>query len=137
MRVSTYARGLFLAFVAWVLGVGLALAHSGLQRAEPPVESTLKRPPTEVKLYFSERLVPAYSTVRVEDGQGARVDRDDSRVDRSSSLLMRVTLPPLARGTYTVIWRVLFSRAWDSRSGAASMCSRRPSRWLKWFWQGT
>ena len=107
MRVSTYARGLFLAFVAWVLGVGLALAHSGLQRAEPPVESTLKRPPTEVKLYFSERLVPAYSTVRVEDGQGTRVDRDDSRVDRSNPRLMQVTLPPLARGTYTVIWRVL------------------------------
>jgi methionine-rich copper-binding protein CopC len=107
MRVSTYARGLFLALVAWVLGVGLAFAHSGLQRAEPPVESTLKRPPKELKLYFSERLEPAYSRVRVEDGQGARVDRDDSRVDRSNPLLLRVTLPPLASGTYTVIWRVL------------------------------
>ena len=107
MRVPTYARGLFLALVAWVLGVGLALAHSGLQRAEPPVESTLKRPPKELKLYFSERLEPAYSKVRVEDGQGARVDRDDSRVDRSNPLLLRVTLPPLAPGTYTVIWRVL------------------------------
>jgi copper resistance protein C len=107
MRVPTYARGLFLAFVAWVLGVGLALAHSGLQRAEPPVESTLKRPPKELKLYFSERLEPAYSRARVEDGQGARVDRDDSRVDRSNPLLLRVTLPPLAPGTYTVIWRVL------------------------------
>jgi copper resistance protein C len=107
MRIPTCARGLFLALVAWVLGVGLALAHSGLQRAEPPVESTLKRPPTEVKLYFTERLEAGYSTVRVEDGQGARVDRDDSRVDRSNPLLLRVTLTPLAHGTYTVIWRVL------------------------------
>ena len=107
MRVPTYARKLFLALVAWVLCVGLALAHSGLQRAEPPVESTLKRPPKELKLYFSERLEPAYSRARVEDGQGARVDRDDSRVDRSNPLLLRVTLPPLAPGTYTVIWRVL------------------------------
>ena len=107
MRVPTYARKLFLALVAWVLCVGLALAHSGLQRAEPPVESTLKRPPKELKLYFSERLEPAYSKVRVEDGQGGRVDRDDSRVDRSNPLLLRVTLPPLAPGTYTVIWRVL------------------------------
>ena len=107
MRIPTCVRGLLHALVAWVLGVGLALAHSGLQRAEPPVDSTLKRPPTEVKLNFTERLEPAYSTVRVEDGQGARVDRDDSHVDRSSPLLMRVTLPPLASGTYTVIWRVL------------------------------
>jgi copper resistance protein C len=107
MGVPTYARKLFLALVAWVLCVGLALAHSGLQRAEPPVESTLKRSPKELKLYFSERLEPAYSRARVEDGQGARVDRDDSRVDRSNPLLLRVTLPPLAPGTYTVIWRVL------------------------------
>ena len=107
MRVPTYARGLSLALVTWVLGVGLALAHSGLQRAEPPVESTLKRSPKELKLYFSERLEPAYSRARVEDGQGARVDRDDSRVDRSNPLLLRVPLPPLGPGTYTVIWRVL------------------------------
>ena len=73
MRVPTYARGLFLALVAWVLGVGLALAHSGLQRAEPPVESTLKRPPKELKLYFSERLEPAYS---VEYGSsGVAIDK--------------------------------------------------------------
>jgi methionine-rich copper-binding protein CopC len=105
--VGTTTRRLALSLAGWVMGVGVALGHSGLQRAEPPVESTLKRPPEEVKLYFSERLVPAYSTVRVEDGQGARVNRDDSRVDRANPRLMRVTLPPLAPGTYTVIWRVL------------------------------
>ena len=93
MKFRTYARGFVLALMAWVLGVGLALGHSGLQRAEPPVESTLRRPPTEVKLYFSERLEPAYSTVRVNDP--------------SNPLLMRVTLQPLEHGTYTVIWRVL------------------------------
>ena len=107
MKIVRTMRWLALLLVGSVLSADVALGHSGLQRAEPPVESTLRRPPTEVKLYFSERLVPAYSTVRVEDGQGARVDRDDSRVDRSNPRLMQVTLPPLARGTYTVIWRVL------------------------------
>jgi copper resistance protein C len=101
------ARWLALLLAGSVLSTGVALGHGRLQRAEPPVESNLKRPPTEVKLYFSERLEPAYSTVRVADGQGARVDHDDSHVARSSPLLMRVTLPPLASGTYTVIWRVL------------------------------
>jgi len=103
----TMTRWLALLLAGSVLSAGVALGHSGLQRAEPPVDSTLKRPPTEVKLYFTERLEPAYSTVRVEDGQGARVDRDDSRVDRSNPRLMQVTLSPLAPGTYTVIWRVL------------------------------
>ena len=107
MKTVRTMRWLVLLLAGSVLSADVALGHSGLQRAEPPVESTLRRPPTEVKLYFSERLVPAYSTVRVEDGQGMRVDRDDSRVDRSNPLLLRVTLPPLAPGTYTVIWRVL------------------------------
>jgi copper resistance protein C len=93
--------------MAWMLGAGAALGHSALQRAEPPVESTLKRPPNEVKLYFSERLEPAYSTVRVKDGRGAQVDRQDARVDPSNPLLLRVTLQPLEHGTYTVTWRVL------------------------------
>jgi copper resistance protein C len=107
LKFLTCARGFVFALLAWVLGVGLALGHSGLQRAEPPVESTLKRPPNEVKLYFSERLEPAYSTVRVKDGRGAQVDRQDARVDPSNPLLLRVTLQPLEHGTYTVTWRVL------------------------------
>ena len=107
MKFRTYARGFVLALMAWVLGVGLALGHSGLQRAEPPVESTLRRPPTEVKLYCSERLEPAYSTVRVNDGRGAQVDRQDAHIDPSNPILMRVNLQPLEHGTYTVIWRVL------------------------------
>ena len=107
MRVPTCARVFALAHVAWVLCVGLALAHSGLERAEPPVESKLKRPPSEVKLYFTERLEPAYSTIRVTDDHGAEVDRQDSHVDPSNPLLLRATLQPLEHGDYTVIWRVL------------------------------
>jgi copper resistance protein C len=107
MRIPTCARGLFLALVAWVLGVGLALGHSGLQRAEPPAESKLKRPPSEVKLYFTERMEPAYSTVRVRNANGAQVDRQDAHVDPSNPLLLRATLQPLEPGTYTANWRVL------------------------------
>jgi copper resistance protein C len=107
MRIPTCARGLFLALVAWVLSVGLALGHSGLQRTEPPAESKLKRPPSEVKLYFTERMEPAYSAVRVTDDHGAQVDRQDAHVDPSNPLLLRATLEPLEHGAYTVNWRVL------------------------------
>ncbi len=72
MKMPTCARGLFLALVAWGLGVVLAFAHSGLERAEPPVEGKLKWPPSEVKLYFTDRLEPAYSTVGVKDDHGAQ-----------------------------------------------------------------
>ena len=107
MNFLTCARGFVLARVVWEFAVGLALAHSGLQRAEPPIESKLNRPPNEVKLYFSEPLEQDYSTVRVKDAGGAQVDRQDAHVDPSNPLLLRVTLQPLERGIYTVIWRVL------------------------------
>jgi copper resistance protein C len=107
MRIPAHARGLFLALVGWVLGVGLALGHSGLQRAEPPVESKLKRPPSEVRLTFTGRLEPAYSSIQVKDDHGAEVDRRDAHVDPSNPLLLRVTLLSLERGAYTVIWRAL------------------------------
>jgi copper resistance protein C len=87
--------------------VSSAAGHAVLERAEPRAESTLKRAPDEVKLHFTERLEPAYSSVRVLDARGVQVDRRDGRVDRANPVLLRATLPPLAPGTYTVVWRVL------------------------------
>ena len=78
-----------------------------LQRAEPRVESRLKRSPEEVKLFFTERLEPAYSSVRVVNDRGEQVDRRDGRVDRANPALLRATLPSLPPGTYQVLWRVL------------------------------
>ena len=101
------AGRLGLALVACLLTATVAAGHAVLQRAEPRVESTLKRAPDEVKLYFTERLEPAYSALRVLNDHGAQVDRRDSRVDRANPALLRATLPPLPPGTYKVLWRVL------------------------------
>lgn len=106
-KVSARRRGLALALVACALTAGAAAGHAVLQRSEPRGESRLKRPPDEVKLYFSERLEPAYSAVRVLNARDEQVDRRDSRVDRADPALLRATLPPLPPGTYTVRWRVL------------------------------
>ena len=101
------ARRLGLALAACALTATVAAGHAVLQRAEPRVEGRLKRAPDEVKLYFTERLEPAYSSLRVLNDQGVQVDRRDSRVDRANPTLLRSTLPPLPPGTYTVLWRVL------------------------------
>ena len=105
--VSTRRLGLALAVVTCALTANIAAGHAVLQRAEPRVDSKLKRAPDEVKLYFSERLEPAYSSVRVLNDREAQVDRGDSRVDRSNPALLRATLPPLPPGRYKVMWRVL------------------------------
>jgi methionine-rich copper-binding protein CopC len=82
-------------------------AHAFLERAMPAVGSSVRTSPTELKLWFTERLEPAFSKVRVLDGGGKQVDRGDGRVDATDGLLLRVSLPRLAPGTYRVRWRVL------------------------------
>ena len=72
-----------LVLVACALTV-TAAGHAVLQRTEPRVESRVKRSPDEVKLYFTERLEPAYSSVRVVNDRGQQVNRGDGRVDRSN-----------------------------------------------------
>jgi len=84
-----------------------ASAHAFLDRAVPAVGSSVRTSPTEIKLWFTERLEPAFSRVRVQDGGGRQVDGGDARVDPADGVLLRVSLPRLAPGTYRVTWRVL------------------------------
>lgn len=105
---SKLLRGAVLSLVTCLaMSAAPAWSHSGLKRAEPPAESALKRPPTEVKLWFSERLEPAYSSIQVQNERGETVDRRDTRIDPSNPLVLKVGLQSLERGVYTVIWRVL------------------------------
>ena len=100
------------------LGAGLVLAlllavatgagaHAFLDRAEPRVGGKVHAPPARVSLWFTERLEPAYSRVKVVDDTGRQVDKADGAVDAADARVLRASLPPLAPGTYKVIWRVL------------------------------
>lgn len=73
----------------------------------PAVGSTVHGTPSEVRLWFSQELEPAFSTVRVLDQNGKQVDKMDKQVDRANPVLLRVSIPPLPPGTYHVVWRVL------------------------------
>jgi len=95
-----------------LLSVLLALAatagaHAVLDRADPRAGSRLRASPPRASLWFTERLEPAYSRVRVDNARGERADSGDSQVDAADSRLLRVSLPPLPAGTYKVLWRVL------------------------------
>ena len=91
---------------ALLASVVTAAAHASLDRAEPRSGSRLKTPPAEVKLWFTEKLEPAFSSLRVQTGAGRRVDRADGRVDDVDRKLMRVSVSPLTPGTYRVVCRV-------------------------------
>ena len=84
-----------------------AAAHAFLDHASPRVGSTVHSAPGEVKVWFTEELEPAFSTLRVLDKDGRQIDRRDKKIDPRDRTQMSVSLPPLAPGTYRVQWRAL------------------------------
>lgn len=97
----------FLIAALTAMSVSTAGAHAHLVRAAPAAGSAVHGSPPQVKLWFTERLEPAFSKVRVFDRNGKQVDKGDPEVDRADSKLLGVSLPKLAPGTYRVNWRVL------------------------------
>jgi methionine-rich copper-binding protein CopC len=82
-------------------------AHAFLERAAPAVGSTVHGSPSSVKLWFTQPLEPAFTTVRVLDQAGKQVDNGDKAVDAADGTLLRLSLPQLPPGTYRVVWRAL------------------------------
>lgn len=84
-----------------------AQAHPLLDRAQPRVGSTVRSAPAEVRLWFTEPLEPAFSTVHVVDAQGRSVDAGRAQVDAHDPVLLHVPLTKLAPGEYTAAWRAV------------------------------
>ena len=84
-----------------------ALAHAFLDHAVPAVGSTVRQPPREIRLWFTERLEPAFSKARVVDKTGKQVDAGDSHVDAADPTVITTTVPALSPGSYRVVWRVV------------------------------
>ena len=95
-----------LAFLLLAVG-STAFGHAFLDHAAPAVGTAVHSPPAQVKLWFTQRLEPAFSTVQVLDRSGKRVDKGDPQVDRADAELLLVSVPQLTPGTYRVTWRVL------------------------------
>ena len=100
---SRVALALFLLLIT----ASAASAHAFIDHAEPSVGSQIHRAPTQVKIWFTERLEPALSKAQVFDASGLEVDRRDTKLDQSDPSLLTVSLPELRPGKYKVIWRVV------------------------------
>ncbi len=49
----------------------------------------------------------ALSSVIVRDAVGRRVDKADAHIDPANRTTIRVSVEPLNKGTYIVVWRAL------------------------------
>jgi copper resistance protein C len=83
------------------------LAHAFPDHAVPAVGSRVATAPDAVRIWFTEALEPAFSTMTVLNAQGDDVDRGDARVDARDPTLLSVSLKPLPPGTYKVVWRAV------------------------------
>jgi methionine-rich copper-binding protein CopC len=98
--------------VLWAAAVllvttGSAWGHAFPDHSEPRVGHTLAAPPPAVRIWFDGAIEPVFSTLRVEDIDKRRMDKNDARVSPTDGTLLEVSLPPLAPGRYQVFWSVV------------------------------
>ena len=79
-------------------------AHAMLERAEPRVGNKVATPPSQVTLWFTQKLESAFSTITVTNAAGQRVDTGKASVNGNQ---MSIGLRPSGAGTYHVNWQVL------------------------------
>jgi len=89
------------------LDVRIASAHAMPDHAEPRVGSSVEKTPTEVRIWFNEKIEPAFSAIEVFAPDGKQIDKKDSHVDAKENRLLIVSVSGLAPGTYKVAWHVV------------------------------
>ncbi|MBV9994529.1 MAG: copper homeostasis periplasmic binding protein CopC [Caulobacteraceae bacterium] len=96
-----------LAAVLAVLG-GAALAHPLPRAATPAPNAVLAAAPPQIRITFSERLVPAFSGLELRDAAGKQIPMGPAAVDPNDETELAAPVKgQLAAGTYTVNWRAV------------------------------
>jgi copper resistance protein C len=93
---------------AFLLGIicGRADAHGYLAASFPQSKAHLRTSPHKIKLHFSLRADAQYSTIALEDDDGAVLA---SKTQQTASRDMDMSAPVLSPGRYHVRYRILSS----------------------------
>jgi copper transport protein len=105
-------RAVLLVAVLALAGVGAlaspAAAHALLERSYPAAGASLPRAPHTMRLFFTEAPDPGLSTVSLLNSSGQMVSGvGKPTVVPGNTQELRVALPPLTDGVYTVNWRTV------------------------------
>jgi len=82
---------------------GMADAHANYVRSNPASDARLVKPPTEIRIEFSEPPDPKGSDIQVLDTNGGRHDKGDVGPSGDPNGL-RVSVDPIPDGGYLVAW---------------------------------
>lgn len=128
-----------------VLGVASpASAHSEVVRSDPPPGGTVPVGRADITLWYGERINLSSSSFVLRTPEGLRVTGEIAGVEGDE--VVRLTVPPLDRGTYVLEWHTLSMVDGHSTSGVlvfgvgmfpasvdASTGSRPDLTLLTWF----
>lgn len=81
-----------------------ARRHTRLVRSEPAKDSVIRVAPTELKLWFSEKLDLAVTRVRLTAGEVAVETGPLTRAEAADAPIVAPLVAPLRDGNYTVTW---------------------------------
>ena len=82
-------------------------AHALLTSSDPPAGATLARSPTQVVITFSEKPDPGLSTIKVLDATGQTRAGGHPQPVLGQAATLRIPVPTLANGVYTVTWQTV------------------------------
>lgn len=101
-------KPLVIASLASSLAATTAFAHAFLDHSVPSVGGTVSGPVRELRLWYTQGVVTAFSHVHVVSDSGAQIPVSKPVNDPSDQQIVIVHLGrPLGPGTYSVSWQVV------------------------------
>ena len=79
--------------------------HNHLTKSVPEADDVLDHAPTTVRLWFSERPTPAFSSITVTDAAETKVPVSKMRATDDTLSVIADVQQPLSPGKYQVAWR--------------------------------
>ncbi len=122
-------RGILAALVAasvLILMGGVAEAHANYVKSNPASDARLTKPPTEVRVTFSETPDARGSDIAVLDVNGNRVDTHDVALVSDEPNTLRVTLGAIGDGGYIVSWTTVSAVDGHETKGAFAFAINAP-----------
>jgi len=96
-----------LVFGILLVAPSIVLSHASLVKSVPARRAQLFKSPAQIQLWFNERLEARFSSLRVIDSSGKRVDLGNVEVSTDDAKKISVGVNSLAPGQYKIRFRVL------------------------------
>jgi copper transport protein len=103
MKLRILRWSLLTAFVA---APGVAYAHASLLKSEPASGSVMQKSPPEVRLRFSEEVLPDMSSLVLIQSDGTEINLHGAN-DSHDVHVLTAPLPSLPPGGYAIRWSVI------------------------------